>query len=62
VRTHALTPPFAGIGDDPHQEDVAVGLDPEARAERGDEIERDPTQFELLQMHQLISADPSSRV
>ena len=47
----ALAPAF-GVGpDDPHQQDVPIGLGPERRLERGDQFQPDPAKLHRLDLH-----------
>jgi hypothetical protein len=50
TRRHALAPPFARsvavVEFDAHEQDVALGLGAEARAERRDDRQRDPAQLD----------------
>jgi hypothetical protein len=51
VHGHALAPPV-GVGAlDVHQKDVAVGLGPEGRPERGDERHGHPAQLHPVDLH-----------
>jgi hypothetical protein len=47
----AFTPSVADVGRHVEEQDVAMLLDTEAGAERGDEIQGDPAEFEGLKTH-----------
>ena len=57
---HALAPPF-GVGpDDPHQQDVPLGLGPERRLEGGHQIQPDAAKLHLIDLHPAGSSSSAS--
>ena len=60
---NALAPALDGaagrVGQlDAHEQDVTIGLAPEARAERGDERHRDPAELDMFDGPCVHGADP----